>query len=73
MPSTRFDFSHLTADERVELAEELWDSLAEIPGSLPLTEPQAQELDRRVAQYREDQDPGTPWREVIKKVEESEA
>jgi putative addiction module component (TIGR02574 family) len=45
MPRTKFDFSHLSADERVELAEELWDSLAEIPQALPLTGPQEEELD----------------------------
>lgn len=58
MSRTKFDFSHLTADERVELAEELWDSLAEIQGALPLTGPQQEELDRRLADYQEDQGPG---------------
>jgi putative addiction module component (TIGR02574 family) len=71
MPRTKFDFSHLTAAERIELAEELWDSLAEIQESLPLTEPQQQELDRRLAEYREDQDPGTPWAEAMSKIDES--
>lgn len=73
MPGTKFDFSHLTAAERVELAEELWDSLAEIQGPLPLTEPQAEELDRRLAEYREDRDPGTPWAEAMSKIDESGA
>jgi putative addiction module component (TIGR02574 family) len=73
MPRTKFDFSHLTAAERVELAEELWDSLAEIQDALPLTGPQEEELDRRLAEYREDKDPGTPWAEAMSKIDESGA
>jgi len=48
MPHPIFDFSNLTPEERIQLAEDLWDSLAEIPESVPLTEAQAEELDRRV-------------------------
>ena len=73
MPRTKFDFSNLSADERVELAEELWDSLAETPGALPLTGPQEEELDRRLAEYREDKDPGTPWAEAFSRIKESGA
>jgi hypothetical protein len=47
MPHPIFDFSNLTPEERIQLAEDLWDSLAEIPESVPLTEAQAEELDRR--------------------------
>jgi putative addiction module component (TIGR02574 family) len=73
MSRTTFDFSHLTADERVELAEELWDSLAQMQDALPLTGPQEEELDRRLAEYREDKDPGQPWAEVLNRIKESGA
>ncbi|HVT60025.1 MAG TPA: addiction module protein [Thermoanaerobaculia bacterium] len=73
MSRTKFGFSHLTADERVELAEELWDSLAEIQEALPLAGPQEEELDRRLADYREDKDPGTPWAEALSRIKESGA
>jgi len=52
-----FDFRHLNAEERMQLAEELWDSLSELPEPLPLTAAQAEELDRRVEEYRRDGDP----------------
>jgi putative addiction module component (TIGR02574 family) len=71
MAGTEFDFSHLTADERVELAEELWDSLAEIHEALPLTKPQEEELDRRLADYRVSNDPGTPWAKALSEIKES--
>lgn len=34
----------------------------------PLTPAQAKELDRRVQAYREDRDPGVPWREALRAI-----
>lgn len=46
--NTDFDFRHLSAAERIQLAQDLWDSLdpAEIEAECPLTPEQAAELDR---------------------------
>lgn len=71
MAKTRFDYSDLNADERVELAEELWDSIAGMQDTLSLTPSQAEELDRRLESYRRDSDPGTPWMEALRKIEDS--
>jgi putative addiction module component (TIGR02574 family) len=64
-----FDFSHLTPTERVQLADDLWESLAEEPEVLPLTEVQAEELDRRLEAYRKDPSAGIPWREALEEIE----
>jgi putative addiction module component (TIGR02574 family) len=58
MPNPIFDFSHLTPEERIQLVEALWESLAETPESLPLTDAQAEELDRRVEACERDRSPG---------------
>ena len=71
MANPNFDFRHLTAEERVQLAEDLWDSLSELPEPLPLTATQAEELDRRVEEYRRDGNPGTPWLEALDEIERS--
>jgi putative addiction module component (TIGR02574 family) len=68
MSSPILDFSHLTPDERIELAEQLWDSL-------PIAEQQPtaadrEELRRRRAALEADGDPGEPWGEVIKEIGE---
>lgn len=63
MASPIFDFSHLTPEERIQLAEELWDSLE--PSSIPLTPEFAAELRRRRDEYSRDGDPGQPWREAL--------
>ena len=35
-----------------------------------LTEIEREELDRRLAEYRQDQNPGEPWRAVLREIEE---
>jgi putative addiction module component (TIGR02574 family) len=42
------DLAKLTRDERLELLEELWDSLSRESEPIPLTEEQEAELDRRL-------------------------
>ncbi len=73
MGKTAFDFSHMNAEERVQLAEELWNSLAEMEEAFPLTEAQAEELDRRREAYRQDRDPGMPWAEALREIEKPRA
>jgi putative addiction module component (TIGR02574 family) len=41
------DFSQLSVAERLLLAQQLWDSIHDQAGSLPFTQPQKQEWDRR--------------------------
>ncbi len=65
-----FDFSQLSAAERVRLALDLWDSLepADIEAAVALTPAQAAELDHRVAEMDRDGDPGLPWEAVLERV-----
>lgn len=45
----------LTPAERIQLAEDLWDSIAANPESLPpLTDEQRTEIERRLAEHRHD-------------------
>lgn len=64
-----FDFSHLTPAERVQLADALWESLADQPEALPLSGAQSEELDRRLEAYRQNPDAGIPWREALEEIE----
>jgi putative addiction module component (TIGR02574 family) len=69
MPSTGFDISKLSVAERIQLAEELWDSVAAETGELPMTEAQVAELDRRLAALALDPAAGEPWEVVRARVE----
>ena len=67
MGTARIDISRLSPSERLQLVEELWDSLN--PSDIPLTPAQAKELDRREALHRENPQRGRPWREVLDEIE----
>ena len=58
-----FDIKRLTPLERIELAEQLWDSLAE--EDIDLTAEQAAELERRRDRLGREGPKGRPWREVL--------
>ena len=65
-----FDFTSLSAPDRIRLALALWDSLErdEVDDALPLTPAQASDLDRRVAEMDEDGDMGLPWDAVAERA-----
>ncbi len=67
MAAPIFDFSHLTPAERIELAEQLWDSLD--PGTLAPTAEEAAELRRRRAALEADGALGEPWRQALDELE----
>jgi putative addiction module component (TIGR02574 family) len=56
----------LSVDERIQLAQDIWDSIAAVPEAISLTDAQRAELDRRLATYEENPDEGIPWDEFRK-------
>lgn len=58
----------LPVDERIQLVEDLWDSIAADQSSLPLTEVQKTELDRRLQAFELDGNPGQLAAEVIEDI-----
>ena len=58
----------LSVEERIRLVEDIWDSIAEDRGALPLTDAQREELDRRLEAYRGTKDPGEDAVEVIERI-----
>jgi len=53
----------LDVEERIELAEFLWDSARD--ENLPLTEAQAAEIERRLAEHERDPSTAVPW-EIVR-------
>jgi putative addiction module component (TIGR02574 family) len=59
----------LSTSERLLLAQDLWDSIIdEDPDSVQLTEAQRQELDRRLAAYRQSPQEGRSWQQVKERL-----
>jgi len=58
----------LSVEQRLHLVEELWDSIAADQGALELTDAQRQALDKRLAAYEADGDPGDLAEDVIARI-----
>ena len=69
-PVTIADLLELSVAERIQLVEDLWDSIAAVPEALPLTDAQREELDRRLDAYHRDPSAGSPWEEVQRSTRE---
>ncbi|MBC7909469.1 MAG: addiction module protein [Pyrinomonadaceae bacterium] len=61
----------LSIAERIQLAEDIWDSIAAFPEAVPLTDAQKQELDRRLQAYSQNPAEGISWEELKEKVRKS--
>ena len=70
MAKLEIDTSKLIPEERLDLIEELWDSLSADPEKIPLTNAQAKELDRRLAEMDQDEALGIPWETVLAQIRE---
>lgn len=56
-PLLKVEIVHLSISERIQLAEDLWDSILENSEQLPITDVQHQELER----YNQNSTLGTDW------------
>ena len=70
MSRPKFDFSKLSVAERIQLAEDLWDSIPEDGTDLPLSEAQKAELERRLEDLKRNPDAGEDWEIVRARLHE---
>jgi len=62
------EIKQLTVAERLLLVQEIWDSIVAAQESLPISEAQKEELDRRLAAYQAAPQEGSPWEEVKQRL-----
>ena len=55
------DVLSLSVTERIQLVEDIWDTIAEVPEKVGLSDEQKAELDRRLDAYHQNPDEGSPW------------
>ncbi|MYL25171.1 MULTISPECIES: addiction module protein [Halomonadaceae] len=58
----------LPVDERIQLVEDVWDSIAEDQQKLELTQAQREELDRRLNAYEQDGQSGSDAGAVLEGI-----
>lgn len=63
-----FGLEHLSADQRLQLVGELWDSLASSSVSVPLSDAQRAELQIRLESHSNQPLAGTPWQDVRERL-----
>lgn len=63
------DIKSLPLQDRIQLVEDIWDSIARDADQLSLTAAQELELNRRLEQYRVNPDASSPWPVVRQRIE----
>ncbi|MEH2382797.1 MAG: addiction module protein [Nostoc sp.] len=58
----------LTLSEKLQLVEDLWDSIAQVPEQIPVLDWQKEELAKRKAIYLQNPDSGSSWEEVNERI-----
>ena len=58
----------LTLSEKLQLLEDLWDSIALVPDQIPVLDWQKEELARRKATYLQNPDSGSSWEAAKERI-----
>ncbi|MFW9260361.1 addiction module protein [Nostoc sp. KVJ20] len=67
-PILKVDISELSVSERIQLAEDLWDSILTTPDKVPLNDEQKKELDRRLEMHRQNKNQDSTWQSVKERL-----
>ena len=62
----------LSVVERLELIEAIWDSIADEPDAVPITDAQRREIDQRLDSYARQRPHLSTWDEVRARLERDE-
>jgi putative addiction module component (TIGR02574 family) len=58
----------LPVPERLRLVEAIWDSIADVPEAIALSDAERAELDRRLEAFLKNPREGSPWPEVKARI-----
>jgi putative addiction module component (TIGR02574 family) len=72
MQWNREEIWKLSVAERLQLVEDIWDSIAQENASIELTEAQVEDVDRRIAELERDPGSTKTWSEVRERLERGE-
>jgi putative addiction module component (TIGR02574 family) len=60
------DILELSVAEKIQIVEDIWDSISKHPEQLPVSEAEKIELDKRLESYKQNPNEGIEW-ETLKK------
>lgn len=70
MSTQASDLLRLSDAERIQLAQDLWDSIPADSAALSLTDEQQKELDRRLAEHHADPSSSISWAEARQRLKD---
>ena len=62
------DVLELSISERIQLVEDIWDTIACEPEAIALSEEEKRVIDDRLKAYHSNPDLGAPWQDVYKRI-----
>ncbi|MEK7285923.1 MAG: addiction module protein [Nitrospirota bacterium] len=65
---TAADALALSIPERIQLVEDIWDTIVIKPDEIELTEEEKKIIDERLEAYHRNPDLGSPWEDVYKRI-----
>ncbi|MBI5599702.1 MAG: addiction module protein [Deltaproteobacteria bacterium] len=65
---TATDTLKLSIPERIQLVEDIWDTVADEPEAIELTEEEKRRIDERLEAYHRNPNLGSPWEDVYKRI-----
>ncbi|MFO0698073.1 MAG: addiction module protein [Nitrospira sp.] len=65
---TATDALALSIPERIQLVEDIWDSIIHEPEAVELTDQDKHMLDERLEAYHKNPSLGSPWEEVYQRI-----
>jgi len=65
---TATDTIALSIPERIQLVEDIWDTIAAKAQAIELTEDEKKIIDERLEAYHRNPDVGSPWEDVYKRI-----
>ena len=65
---TVMDALNLPIPERIQLVEDIWDTIAAEADRVKLTKEEKKVIDERLKMYHQNPDAGSSWEEVFKRI-----
>ena len=65
---TATDTLDLSIPERIQLVEDVWDTIAAEADLVELSEGEKKVIDERLKAYQQNPDSGSPWKDVFKRI-----
>ncbi len=62
------DILELSVAEKIQIVEDIWDSISQNPEQLPVSEAEKLELDERLVSYKQNPNEGIEWKTLKKNL-----